>query len=44
LETGEFFTAGSAIFDENSFPGLEMKDELEEYLVHDLDPNDEEGV
>jgi hypothetical protein len=42
LKTGKFFTAGSAIFDETNFPGLGMKDELEEYLVYDLDANDEE--
>jgi hypothetical protein len=42
LGTGEFFSAGSAIFDEENFPGLSMTEEYEEFLVHDLEQNDEE--
>jgi hypothetical protein len=44
LQTCKFFTAGSAIFNEKSFPGFNMTEEYKEYLVYDLDPNDEEYV
>ena len=37
LITEKFFSAGSAIFDENSFPGHEMVDDYKEFLVNDDD-------
>jgi hypothetical protein len=42
LITGEFFIAGSANFDENSFPGHEMSEEYKDMLIDDDDVNDED--
>jgi muramoyltetrapeptide carboxypeptidase LdcA involved in peptidoglycan recycling len=37
LKVGDFFTSGSAIFDESCFPAFMMKDELENLLINELD-------
>jgi hypothetical protein len=42
LITGKFFIAGSAIFDENDFPGHELSEEYKEQMVNDDDMRDED--